>query len=210
MNCAVCQSQRCQIRQRDDLPDDCPMLAEGCIENMRSLYETLEVKDFYADSLVSMGQSFGTMPRIIEAVNFCRLRGYKKIGVAYCSGMLRFGRAVTQVFQQNGFEVCSVGCKLGGFSPEELTGQPFKPTGMPPRPKPQGDRPPRAICNPIGQAKLLNEEKTEFNVVVGLCVGHDSLFFKYSEAPCTVVVLKDRLYPEQCLPSIESALDWKF
>jgi len=25
------------------------------------------------------------------------------------------------------------------------------------------------------------EEKTDFNIIVGLCVGHDSLFIKYSE-----------------------------
>ena len=32
------------------------------------------------------------------------------------------------------------------------------------------------MCNPILQAKLLNKAKTDLNVVVGLCVGHDSLF----------------------------------
>ena len=45
----------------------------------------------------------------------------------------------------------------------------------------------------MGQARLLNREKSDFNVVVGLCVGHDSLFFKYSEAPVTVLVAKDRV-----------------
>jgi uncharacterized metal-binding protein len=28
---------------------------------------------------------------------------------------------------------------------------------------------------------------------VGLCVGHDSLFFRHSEAPVTVLVAKDRV-----------------
>ena len=37
-----------------------------------------------------------------------------------------------------------------------------------------------SMCNPIFQAKMLNEAKTDLNVVVGLCVGHDSLFYKYS------------------------------
>ena len=49
------------------------------------------------------------------------------------------------------------------------------------------------MCNPILQAKILNEEKTELNLVVGLCVGHDSLFYKYSEALVTTVVTKDRV-----------------
>jgi len=36
-------------------------------------------------------------------------------------------------------------------------------------------------------------EKTDFNILVGLCVGHDSLFFKYSEAFTTVLIAKDRV-----------------
>ena len=31
------------------------------------------------------------------------------------------------------------------------------------------------------------------NVLIGLCVGHDSLFFRFSEAPVTVLVAKDRV-----------------
>ena len=31
------------------------------------------------------------------------------------------------------------------------------------------------------------------NFLVGLCVGHDSLFIKYSEAPRTTLVTKDRV-----------------
>ena len=49
------------------------------------------------------------------------------------------------------------------------------------------------MCSPIAQAVLLNEEKTDFNIMVGLCVGHDSLFLKYSEAFTTVLVAKDRV-----------------
>lgn len=48
-------------------------------------------------------------------------------------------------------------------------------------------------CNPILQAELLNKEKTEMNIVMGLCVGHDSLFYKYSDAIVTTLVTKDRV-----------------
>ena len=30
-------------------------------------------------------------------------------------------------------------------------------------------------------------------MVVGLCVGHDSLFYKYSKALCTTLITKDRV-----------------
>ena len=50
-----------------------------------------------------------------------------------------------------------------------------------------------SMCNPIGQALLLNQAKTEFNLILGLCVGHDTLFIKYSEAPITALAVKDRV-----------------
>ena len=50
-----------------------------------------------------------------------------------------------------------------------------------------------SLCNPVMHAKLLNKEKTDLNVIVGLCVGHDSIFIKYSEAPVTTLITKDKV-----------------
>ena len=49
------------------------------------------------------------------------------------------------------------------------------------------------MCNPIAQAKILNKAKTDFNIMLGLCIGHDSLFFKYIEGLTTVFAVKDRV-----------------
>lgn len=49
------------------------------------------------------------------------------------------------------------------------------------------------MCNPITQAEILNDAGTEFNVLVGLCVGHDALFLKHAKALNTVLVVKDRM-----------------
>ena len=49
------------------------------------------------------------------------------------------------------------------------------------------------MCNPVSQAELLNEAGCEFNVVLGLCVGHDSLFFRHSKGLVTTLVAKDRV-----------------
>ena len=59
-----------------------------------------------------------------------------------------------------------------------------------------------AMCNPVLQAFVLNEEQSEFNVLMGLCVGHDSLVFKYAKAPCTVLAVKDRLLGHNPLAAI--------
>lgn len=50
-----------------------------------------------------------------------------------------------------------------------------------------------SLCNPVLQARILNKHKTDLNVIVGLCVGHDSLFIKHSEAPVTSLITKDRV-----------------
>ena len=49
------------------------------------------------------------------------------------------------------------------------------------------------MCNPIAQAQLLNRAQTQLNICLGLCVGHDSLFYKYCDAPVTTLVAKDRV-----------------
>jgi uncharacterized metal-binding protein len=58
------------------------------------------------------------------------------------------------------------------------------------------------MCNPIAQALILNETGTEFNILMGLCVGHDSLMLKYAKAPCTVLAVKDRLLGHNPLAAI--------
>jgi len=58
------------------------------------------------------------------------------------------------------------------------------------------------MCNPIAQALIVNRQKTQFNILLGLCVGHDSLFFKYAEAPTTVLAVKDRVTGHNPLASV--------
>jgi uncharacterized metal-binding protein len=50
-----------------------------------------------------------------------------------------------------------------------------------------------SMCNPITQAMILNKAKTDFNIMLGLCIGHDSLFLKYIEGLTTVFAVKDRV-----------------
>ena len=49
------------------------------------------------------------------------------------------------------------------------------------------------MCNPILQANFLEDEGTDFNIVFGLCVGHDTLLNMHSKAPLTTMIVKDRV-----------------
>ena len=127
---------------------------------------------------------YGEWVRVRETMEFCRRMGYHKLGLAFCGGLHQEARVLAKILRDNGFEVVSVVCKVGavdkcqaGMTDE----QKVKPGQYEP------------MCNPIMQAQLLNKEKTQFNIVLGLCVGHDSLFYKYSEAMLTTLVAKDRV-----------------
>ena len=120
-------------------------------------------------------------PRVQETIVFAKRMGYHRIGIATCVALIRESRILAKMLRANGFEVFGVGCKTGELDKNEL--------GIPP--SHQGPGP--VACNPILQAQLLNEAGTELNIVMGLCVGHDSLFYKHSAAVVTTLVVKDRV-----------------
>jgi uncharacterized metal-binding protein len=125
-----------------------------------------------------------TKPRVQETCEFAKKMGYKRLGIAFCVGLHKEALALSQILEAQGFEVVSAICKVGAVPKEKI--------GLREEDKVLiGEFDP--MCNPIAQAMILNEEKTDFNILVGLCVGHDSLFLKYSHALCTVLVTKDRV-----------------
>ncbi|MGI6012878.1 MAG: DUF1847 domain-containing protein [Oscillospiraceae bacterium] len=139
---------------------------------------------------------FGIHPiksRVEEIVEFSKRMGYHKLGLAYCMGLQHEAMVFTRILEAQGFEVVSVICKVGGLDKSRL--------GLCDCDKlfPGAHE---TMCNPIGQAYVLNQEKTDFNILLGLCVGHDSMFMKNSDAYCTVLVAKDRLMGHNPLGAI--------
>lgn len=122
--------------------------------------------------------------RVEDTIAFAKLMNYKRIGIATCIGMLEESRRLTQILEAQGFQPMSVCCKAGSFDKLEAglkESDKVRPGTFEP------------VCNPIAQAKICNAEKTDMNIIVGLCVGHDMLFSKHSEAPVTTLVVKDRV-----------------
>jgi len=123
-------------------------------------------------------------PRVQEICEFAQKMGYHKLGIAFCTGLHPEARALSDILEAQGFDVVSVVCKAGATPKEVIDIKDAEKVRI-------GRF--ESMCSPIVQAAILNREKTDFNILVGLCVGHDSLFFKYSEAFCTVLVAKDRV-----------------
>lgn len=121
------------------------------------------------------------LTRLEELMLYCKQMNYKKIGLPFCVGLNDEAQVVAKILSQE-FQVLSVCCKICGLDKKEHE-----------IPYVDSDKDFECVCNPIGQAKIMNRAQVELNIQLGLCVGHDILFTKYAEAPVTVLAVKDRL-----------------
>ena len=131
--------------------------------------------------------------RIEEIAEFAGKMGFRRLGLAFCVGLRKEARVVAGFYRGRGFEMVSVICKVGCVDKETigLTGDQKIVPGRP-----------EAMCNPVVQALVLNRARTELNILLGLCVGHDSLFLAHAGAPCTVLAVKDRVLGHNPLAAV--------
>lgn len=125
--------------------------------------------------------------RVEEIRNFARTAGIRRIGIAHCVSFAKETQTLKAFFGDE-LEVVSVDCKHGRISRKDMLGT-------------EGTA---IMCNPAGQAEFLKENKTELNISMGLCVGHDMVFNKESAVPVTNLVVKDRINKHNPLESIHT------
>ncbi|MFH0787374.1 MAG: DUF1847 domain-containing protein [Pseudomonadota bacterium] len=183
----------------------CPTLkGKNVLAEAGREYEDPQTREFARQATIQEGECYAnrhqrpyvmepTKTRLLEICEFAHKMNYKRLGLAFCLGLTKEAKIVEGILKAYGFEVVSVLCKAGR-TPKEIIGIRDKEKIY------QGTD--EAMCNPIYQAKLLNHSGTEFNVLLGLCVGHDSLFFKYADAPTTVLAVKDRVTGHNPLAAI--------
>ena len=153
--CASCTVLACANNEPDKMPKNCPMRNTSVMENSRDGYDLPENHDFYINCSSIEGLGYCQWHRLKETIEFCKRMKYHKLGLAFCKGLRKEARFVADLLRAQGFEVVSVICKTGGISKEEV--------GIPEEVKIHpGEF--EAMCNPIAQAKLLNEQQTEFNM----------------------------------------------
>jgi uncharacterized metal-binding protein len=197
--CATCPNQMSDMacmREGGSTHKGCPTVSrKELLAKANGQYEDPEIGKFAHNASVQEAECYAnrqerpyvmqpTKTRITEICEFAKRMGYKRIGLVFCVGLKNEAAIVDRILKKNGFDVVSVCCKAGRTS-KDLIGIEDKDKIF------QGTD--EAMCNPVFQAMTLNEEKTDFNVLLGLCVGHDSLFFKHAEAYTTVLAVKDRV-----------------
>lgn len=186
LSCTDCGLLNC-YRQDKSFPQFCltTNTDNQMIEEVNTLYRNDEfVSKLSLAAAEIEGTYFGKITRVEEIILFAKKIGAKKIGIATCVGLMSEAKTFAKILDVKGLESYSVICKVGSIDKTEV--------GVDEKLKIQKGCH-ESLCNPVLQAKLLNEEKTDLNVIVGLCVGHDSLFIKYSEAPVTTLITKDRV-----------------
>ena len=194
--CASCTVYACSGPDHSKMPANCPMKNGEMMAEIMKAYEESENHKFYVTCSALEAEGHCKWPRLKETVELCSRMGYRRIGLAFCRGLRKEAKVVANLLQSRGFEVVSVICKTGGISKEEA--------GLAKDQKVHPDQF-ESMCNPIAQAEYLNLSGTELNIAVGLCVGHDAIFFHYSKAPVTVLITKDHRYnncPEKFLKDL--------
>jgi len=180
IQCHQCKNNECLIRHPNGIPEYCQ--AQGyreLIEKNKQPYHDMDIKRIHLATARVINRGKDDWNRIKQCIEFARELGVTRVGLAVCVALLREGREFARFLGRAGFQVVSVACTIGGLNPQEtgISDEWVSPRGI--------------SCNPIAQAEIMNEEKTELNFVYGLCVGHDTLFMMKSKAPVTYVAVKD-------------------
>jgi uncharacterized metal-binding protein len=182
--CVHCTVMRCGSAEKNGgVPSSCPTVKYAdLIEGTKEKYHLSENQAVIQGWYTLMNKILNpekprerlSWTRIDEIQEYARIRGMKKLGIASCYALLFESKLLSDILEANGFEVISVSCLCGELNPQDM--------GL------QGN----FFCNPIMQAEVLNSEKTELNIMVGLCVGHDILFLRHCKGEITPLIVKDR------------------
>lgn len=190
--CAECGVVACDTGDAASYPRDCPSL-EPDRDEVLGLYGEDENGRLAHNAALVEAHGYCRLTRIEEIVDFAVRCGFTRLGLAFCIGLQREARVVSRILRARGLEVDSVVCKNAALPKEELgltDDDKVTPGAF------------EGMCNPIGQARALRRAGTELNLILGLCVGHDSLFMRHSAAPVTVLAVKDRVLGHNPLAAV--------
>jgi uncharacterized metal-binding protein len=168
--CGQCEMKECRDGK------DCFSQAD----NHKQLYQDDQIAELHRAASSVEGRYYGKETRLGEIILFAKELGLKRIGLAFCIGLSDEAKIIEEILSKH-FKVVSVCCKVCGIDKKEFD-----------LPQISSERQ-EVMCNPAGQAQLLNEAETQLNVLCGLCVGHDAIFSKASKAPVTTLIAKDRM-----------------
>ena len=170
LKCVLCEIKKC--REGKDCFEK--------VEQHKKLYDDENIGRLHKAASAIEARYYCKEPRLREIIFFANELGCKKVGLAFCIGLSEEAKIIEQILSGH-FQVESVCCKACGIDKKTLGLEQINANDN------------EVMCNPAGQAELLNEAQTELNILCGLCVGHDAVFTMLSKAPVTTIIVKDRV-----------------
>jgi len=144
------------------------------------MYGDEEIGPLHSAAAAIEAEHYGRKTRLGEIIEFAKHLGCERLGLAFCIGLAEEARVIEAILAKQ-FDVVSVCCKVCGIDKKQF-GLPYV-----------RDVNRESMCNPAGQADLLNLAGSELNILCGLCVGHDAIFSMVSSAPVVTLIAKDRV-----------------
>ena len=192
--CADCRAKSCHLGD-GKYPPFCPGrdFPQDVLQEAMKEYEKEEIRRISIAAAETESENYCKMTRLEETAEFAKKIGAQKIGLAHFVGLISEAGTAARYFRKLGFEVISISCKCAEQKKADV--------GIPEACHNTGIN----MCNPVLQAKYLNAAHTDLNVLIGLCVGHDSLFYRYAEAPVTTLVSKDRVLAHNTVAALYQA-----
>lgn len=198
--CAYCPPnvRACRQGEADARgPGFCPGKVDPAAQvRARTRYDDADTRRVALESARVEAEGYCRWTRVEEVIHFAKKMGFRKIGIANCISFVDHAYVLSGILESHGFEVTSVACKNGNIPKEEIglvDSEKVHPGQF------------EALCNPLAQAELLNAHGCELNLVMGLCVGHDSLFFRHATGLSTVLVAKDRVLGHNPVAALQLA-----
>ena len=207
-DCAACElppAEKICYKQDGQPGRLCPSVThQDALEAANAKYQDPEMMEFARQASLQEASCYAnrhqqpyvmqpTKTRIQEICEFAHRMGYQRLGLAFCVGLTREAMAAGEIFKAHGLTVVSAICKAGS-TPKEFLGLSDEDKIY------RGTR--ESMCNPVFQAEIMNRAEVDMNVLLGLCVGHDSLFLGHAKAPCTILAVKDRVTGHNPLAAI--------
>lgn len=189
--CSTCAKTSCFRGDLDGMPKTCPTRTEPAIATDVTPYldegraEVMRVAD-----QTPFSEEGRMRNRVEELASFARARGMRRVGIAFCVTLIKEAQELARQLQVAGLETELVCCRVGAIDYDEI--------GLP---KAHPDHF-AAICNPVAQARLLNQRQVDLVAQVGLCIGHDMILQQESKAPVTTLVVKDRVFDHHAIRAL--------
>jgi len=189
--CATCVKTSCFRGDLDAMPKTCPTRIETAIATDATPYrDDARAELMRAADQTPFAEDGSKRNRVQEVASFAVARGMKRVGIAFCVTLIKEAQELSRQLRGAGLETELVCCRVGAIDYDEIA-----------LPKAHPDRF-AAICNPVAQARLLNQRQVNLVVQMGLCIGHDLVLQEECEAPVTTLVVKDRVLDHHTIQAL--------